>query len=230
MARSRFAFATSLSVILVGLLGPLLGAIADYRGSKKLFLGAFLGLGAAATAAMYFIAEGQWGFALATFVVGNVAVTSTLAFYNSLLPSIASADEVDRVSTAGFALGYLGGGLLLALNMAMIGNPQRFGIPDAGAASRLVVPERRRVVGALLHPALPPGPRARAAGSKRRRRAARARSGSRRAAWPGPSASCASTRTRESSSSPSSSTTTPSTRSSGWPRPTGTRSASPPPT
>jgi UMF1 family MFS transporter len=137
VARSRFAFATSLSVILVGLLGPLLGAIADYRGSKKLFLGAFLALGAAATAAMYFIADGQWGFALATFVVGNVAVTSTLAFYNSLLPSIASADEVDRVSTAGFALGYLGGGLLLALNMAMIGNPQRFGIPDAGVASRL---------------------------------------------------------------------------------------------
>ena len=61
----------------------------------------------------------------------------TLAFYNSLLPSIASADEVDRVSTAGFALGYLGGGLLLALNMAMLGNPQRFGITDAGAAARL---------------------------------------------------------------------------------------------
>ena len=137
VARSRFAFASSLSVILVGLLGPLLGAIADYRGSKKLFLGAFLAMGAAATAAMYFIAEGQWVFALATFVVGNVAVTSTLAFYNSLLPSIASADEVDRVSTAGFALGYLGGGLLLALNMAMLGNPQRFGIPDAGAAARL---------------------------------------------------------------------------------------------
>ena len=135
VARSRFFFASSLSVILVGLLGPLLGAIADYRGSKKLFLGAFLALGAVATAAMYFIAEGQWGFALVTFVVGNVAVTSTLAFYNSLLPSIASADEVDRVSTAGFALGYLGGGLLLALNMAMLGDPQRFGIPDAGAAA-----------------------------------------------------------------------------------------------
>jgi UMF1 family MFS transporter len=137
VARSRLMFASALSVILVGLLGPLLGAIADYRGSKKLFLGAFLALGAAATAAMYFIAEGQWGFALATFVVGNVAVTSTLAFYNSLLPSIAAADEVDRVSTAGFALGYLGGGALLALNMAMLGNPQRFGIPDAGAAARL---------------------------------------------------------------------------------------------
>jgi UMF1 family MFS transporter len=137
MARSRLAFASSLSVVLVGLLGPLLGAIADYRGSKKLFLGAFLALGAIATEHMYFIGEGQWAFALGTFVVGNVAVTSTLAFYNSLLPSIAARDEVDRVSTAGFALGYLGGGLLLAVNMVLLANPQWFGLADVGAAARL---------------------------------------------------------------------------------------------
>lgn len=136
-ARARFAFATSLSVILVGLSGPLLGAVADYRGSKKAFLGVFLAAGVVATAAMYLIAEGRWLFALATFVVGNVCVTATLAFYNSLLPSIASADEVDRVSTAGFALGYLGGGTLLALNMLMIASPQRFGLADAAAATRL---------------------------------------------------------------------------------------------
>jgi MFS transporter, UMF1 family len=136
-ARARFAFATSLSVILVGLTGPLLGAIADYRGSKKAFLAAFLAAGVIGTAAMYLIGEGRWVFALATFVVGNVCVTATLAFYNALLPSIAGPGEVDRVSTAGFALGYLGGGTLLALNMLMIGNPGRFGIADSGTATRL---------------------------------------------------------------------------------------------
>ena len=136
-ARARFAFASSLSVVLVGLTGPLLGAIADYRGSKKTFLAAFLAAGAIGTAAMYLIGEGRWVFALATFVVGNVCVTATLAFYNALLPSIAGPGEVDRVSTAGFALGYLGGGTLLALNMLMIGSPQRFGIADAAAATRL---------------------------------------------------------------------------------------------
>ena len=136
-ARARFAFATSLSVILVGLTGPLLGAVADYRGSKKLFLGVFLGAGAVATAAMYFIADGRWVFALATFVVGNVCVTATLAFYNSLLPAIAAPDEVDRVSTAGFALGYLGGGALLAVNMLMIATPQRFFLADQGTAIRV---------------------------------------------------------------------------------------------
>jgi UMF1 family MFS transporter len=137
VARSRFAFATSLSVILVGLSGPILGAIADYRRSKKAFLAFFLAIGVVATAAMYFIGEGRWEFALATFVVGNITVTATLAFYNALLPAIAGDHEVDRVSTAGFALGYLGGGTLLAANAFMIANPAAFGITDPTLAVRL---------------------------------------------------------------------------------------------
>jgi UMF1 family MFS transporter len=136
VARSRFAFASSLSVALVGVLGPFVGAIADFRGSKKAFLGAFVALAVAATAAMTFISSGQWAFALATFVLGKVAVTSSLAFYNSLLPAVARPEEVDRVSTAGFALGYLGGGLLLAANLAVISAPQRFGLPDTDTAVR----------------------------------------------------------------------------------------------
>jgi UMF1 family MFS transporter len=136
-ARSQFAFLTSLSVILVGFLGPLLGAMADLRGNKKGFLAAFLAVGAAATAAMYLVTEGRFGLAVATFVVANVAVTSTLAFYNGLLPGIAKPDEVDRVSTAGFALGYLGGGLLFAVNSMMIANPGRFGLADSNMAIRV---------------------------------------------------------------------------------------------
>jgi UMF1 family MFS transporter len=66
-----------------------------------------------------------------------VAVTSSLAFYNALLPSVARPDEVDRVSTAGFALGYLGGGFLLAVNLAMIAAPQRFFLPDSFTAVRV---------------------------------------------------------------------------------------------
>ncbi len=137
VARSRFAFATSAALIVVGLLGPVLGAIADVQGNKKKWLGSFLGLGVVSTASMYFIGRGDWQLALGLFMVGNVAVTSTLAFYNSLLPHIAGRDEVDRVSTAGFALGYLGGGLLLAVNFLMIQNPQRFGLADGAAATRV---------------------------------------------------------------------------------------------
>ena len=136
-ARSQFAFVTAISVILVGLLGPLLGTVADLRGNKKAFLGLFLAVGAAATAAMSLVTEGRFTLAVAAFVVANVGVTSTLAFYNALLPGIARPDEVDRVSTAGFALGYLGGGLLFAINSMMIASPQRFGLADANLAIRV---------------------------------------------------------------------------------------------
>ncbi len=137
VARSRFALATSLAVILVGLLGPFLGAVADYRGSKKRFLAAFLALGASATGALALATAGHWVFALGMFVVANVGVSSTLTFYNALLPGIASEAEIDRVSTAGFALGYLGGGTLFALNLWMIASPARFSLPDTAAATRL---------------------------------------------------------------------------------------------
>jgi UMF1 family MFS transporter len=136
-ARARFAFASAISVILVGLAGPLLGAIADLRGSKKRFLAAFVAMGVLSSAALYYSTSERWGLALGVYVIGNIAVTSSLAFYNALLPSVAEPHEIDRVSTAGFGLGYLGGGLLLAANLAMISSPQRFGIPDEGTAVRL---------------------------------------------------------------------------------------------
>ncbi len=137
VARARFAYFTSAAVIIVGLVGPLLGAIADHKGNKKGFLATFLTVGLFSTAAMFFIERGDWVLAAALFVVGNIGVTSTLAFYNSLLPGIATADEIDRVSTAGFALGYLGGGLLLGLNLYMISSPATFGLADAGVATRV---------------------------------------------------------------------------------------------
>jgi UMF1 family MFS transporter len=134
VARTRFAFATSAMVVAVGLLGPWLGALADYKGRKKAFMAAFLGAGALLTAALFFVREGQWILALTLYGLGNVAVTSTLAFYNALLPSVARPDEVDRVSTAGFALGYLGGGLLFALNIWMMASPATFGLASATQA------------------------------------------------------------------------------------------------
>ena len=136
-ARSRFAFATAISVILVGLTGPLLGAVADLRGSTKSFLAAFVAVGVVCSFGLYFSTPERWAFALTVFVIGNIAVTASLAFYNALLPAVARPEEVDRVSTAGFAVGYLGGGLLLAANLAMISAPARFGITDASQAVRL---------------------------------------------------------------------------------------------
>ncbi len=137
-AGSRFAFATGVSVILVGLAGPLFGAIADLRGSKKRFLAGFVALGVACCVGLYVFSKPEsWATALVVYVIGSIAVTSSLAFYNALLPSVAETHEIDRVSTGGFGLGYLGGGLLLAANLAMVSAPQRFGIPDEPTAVRL---------------------------------------------------------------------------------------------
>ncbi len=137
VATARFAAATTFAMVVIALLSPLLGALADYAGLKMKMLGAFLLLGVASTAAMFFIGRGDWELALLLFVLGNIGVTGSLVFYESLLPHIASEEERDMVASAGFALGYLGGGLLLAVNLLWIQKPALFGIADETTASRL---------------------------------------------------------------------------------------------
>ena len=78
---------------------------------------------------MFFIERGDWLLAAVLFVVANIAVNGSFVFYDAFLPHIASPEEMDRVSTAGYALGYVGGGILLALNLAWIQKPEWFGLP-----------------------------------------------------------------------------------------------------
>jgi UMF1 family MFS transporter len=136
-ATSRFAWATTIAILIVAIVAPLLGAIADYAAMKKKLLAIFLGIGVVATLAMYWIESGDWKFALVLFVVGNVGVAGSIVFYESLLPHLVSEGELDRVSSAGYAVGYLGGGALLAVNLLMIQKPALFGIPDGGVGTRL---------------------------------------------------------------------------------------------
>ena len=136
-AMSRFAWATTLAILIVAIVAPVLGAIADYTAVKKRLLAVFLAIGAAATAAMFWIGRGDWQFALVLFVIGNVGVAGSIVFYESLLPHLVSERDLDRVSTAGYAVGYMGGGVLLAVNLMMIQKPEWFGIPDTGTATRL---------------------------------------------------------------------------------------------
>jgi UMF1 family MFS transporter len=117
-------------------IAPLLGAVADYAAVKKRLLAVFLAIGACATAAMFFITRGDWLLALVLFVISNVGVAGSIVFYESLLPHLAGEDELDRVSTAGYALGYLGGGVLLAINVLMMSKPAWFLLPDREIAVR----------------------------------------------------------------------------------------------
>lgn len=137
MATSRLALASALAIGIVAVISPILGAMADYAAMKKRLLGGFLVVSVAATGALWFVQRGDWVLGLVLFVVGNVGAAANMTFYDSLLPHIASTDEVDRVSSSAYAIGYLGGGLLLAVNLAWIAKPEWFGIPDAATGARL---------------------------------------------------------------------------------------------
>jgi UMF1 family MFS transporter len=137
VATERFATATTLALAIVAIISPVLGAYADFAGAKKRLLGLFLGLGVLTTAMMVQVGRGDWLLAALLFVLANIGVSGSFVFYDSLLPHIARDEEMDRVSSAGYAIGYLGGGILLAINLAWILQPGWFGLADAGVASRL---------------------------------------------------------------------------------------------
>jgi MFS transporter, UMF1 family len=131
-ARRHYATATVIGMVLIALLSPVLGTIADLKGNKKKMLGAFLALGVCAVAGMFFIYQGNWILASVLFILANIGANGSFVFYDALLPHVAREDEMDRVSTAGYALGYIGGGTLLALNLAWYMKPEWFGLPSQG--------------------------------------------------------------------------------------------------
>jgi UMF1 family MFS transporter len=124
IATAYWAYTTTISIILVAIFGPLLGAMADFSGSKKKFLTFFIILGATATALLFLVGQGDWVLASTLFIFASLGFSGSIVFYDSLLPHVARPDEIDQVSSRGYAMGYLGGGLLLAVNLAMIMIPK----------------------------------------------------------------------------------------------------------
>ena len=134
-ATQRLATINTIALVIIALASPVLGAISDYGGRKKRFIAAFMGLGVAAVAGLFLVHTGDLGLASTLFVVALVGATGSFVFYEALLPHLAKGDEIDRVSTAGYALGYIGGGVLLALNLAWIQKPEWFGLPSGTGLS-----------------------------------------------------------------------------------------------
>jgi len=131
-----WGYTQTVALVLVALTSPILGAAADYLGAKKKFLAGFALIGATGSFLLFFATEGNWFFASVAFIIGNIGFASGNVFYESLLPHVAKPDEIDRVSTAGYAVGYIGGGLLLAVHFAWISWPERFWFADGAEASR----------------------------------------------------------------------------------------------
>ncbi len=118
---SRWGFTTAIAALIAAVISPVLGAVADIRGSKKKFLAFFMMLGVVATALLFFAqGEGSWLIASIIFVFANIGFAGSLVYYDALLPHIAHADEIDQVSSKGYMMGYIGGGILLAVNLVMI--------------------------------------------------------------------------------------------------------------
>lgn len=126
---SFLPYCISFSVGMQVLFLPILGAIADYSHLRKQMMRLFATIGAVATISMFLLTGGFWWLGGVLFIIANLAFGAAIVFYNAYLPDIASEEERDRVSSYGWAMGYLGGGILLALNLAFYLFSDRIGVP-----------------------------------------------------------------------------------------------------
>mgnify|MGYP001345154744 FL=1 len=129
--------ANSIASMVVAALAPLLGSVADQGSAKKKFLTFFAFLGVIMTGGLWMVAQGNWQMAVLFYVIATIGFASGNVFYDALLPGLASEERVDAVSSLGFGIGYLGGGLLFLVNVFMYLKPELFGIPDGATAIKL---------------------------------------------------------------------------------------------
>ncbi len=129
--------ANSIAGLIIVLLAPILGAIADRASHRKRFLIFFAFLGICMTALLPLAAKGEWALAALFYVVATLGFSGSISFYDSLIVFVTEPSRFDKVSALGYALGYLGGGLLFAVNVAMTLKPELFGLADAAEAVKL---------------------------------------------------------------------------------------------
>ncbi len=137
LSTAQLGFGNSIASLIVALMAPVLGAIADKGSAKKKFLILFAYLGVLMSIALFMVQKGHWATAIFVYTMGIIGFSGANIFYDALLPSVAAEDKIDYVSSLGYSMGYLGGGLLFLVNVLMTLMPQKFGLPDAAAAVRV---------------------------------------------------------------------------------------------
>jgi UMF1 family MFS transporter len=133
----RLGVGNGIGSFALALLAPLLGAAADRGGARVKMLAFFTLLGVSMTAALYWVQQGQWPWAVFFYAVASIGFSGGATFADSLLLDVAEKPEFDQVSAYGYSVGYLGGGLLFAVNVWMTLSPATFGLPDAATAVRV---------------------------------------------------------------------------------------------
>jgi len=134
---AQLGLGNSIAGLVVALMAPVLGAIADKGSLKKKMLTFFAYLGVLMTASLFLVGKGQWAWAIFVYAMGTIGFSGANVFYDSLLPGVAGEEKIDYVSSLGYSMGYLGGGLLFLINVLMTLIPQKFGLPDAATAVRV---------------------------------------------------------------------------------------------
>ena len=119
-ATQYWSVGLSISLFIVAFLSPVLGTVSDIMRGKKKFLAIFVGLGVVGTGLLVLVDTGDWLLASIFFIVGRIGFGAANVFYDALLPHVAREEDQDQVSSRGYAMGYLGGGILLAINIVMI--------------------------------------------------------------------------------------------------------------
>ncbi|RMG90933.1 MAG: MFS transporter [Zetaproteobacteria bacterium] len=140
MASSESTFwlglANAAGALLIAMLAPVLGAIADQGGLKRQMLLAFTSLGVVTTAALFLVGQGAWTWALIIYLLGALGFSGANIFYDALIVDVADKHELDRASALGYGLGYIGGGVLFAFDVWMVSRPEIFGLLNSAEAVR----------------------------------------------------------------------------------------------
>ncbi len=133
VSTARLGTANAVAGIIVALMSPFIGALADARRTKKKYLAPFVLIGVIFTIALYFQPQGAWLPALLMFTIASVGFNSANLLYDSLLIDVADKERMDWVSSMGYSIGYLGCGILFVFNVFMVLNPERFHLDKPGA-------------------------------------------------------------------------------------------------
>ena len=137
VSTAQLGFGNSIASMMVALMAPVMGAVADKGSYKKKFLIFFTYLGVLMTASLFMVQKGQWAGAIFIYAVGIIGFSGSVVFYDAFLPTVSGESDIDYISGLGYAMGYLGGGILFLFNVLMTLMPHRFGLSDAGQAVRI---------------------------------------------------------------------------------------------
>lgn len=137
LAISYWGYSQSIAVLIVAILAPILGAISDYSAAKKKFLMFFAFMGMIASVLLAFVGEGDYLLASGLLILGTIGFSGGNVFYDAFLPEVSDEKSIDRISAGGYAFGYIGGGILLAINLLMIMKSDWFGLPNGLVGTKL---------------------------------------------------------------------------------------------